>query len=170
MCIGHLNRLLINRTYTLNSIQLLRVRHALIDIVNKLENNIDWPKITSWYFSVCIGNSMICSDTVFGINTASDIGIRISRAVGQVKFETILKYHWVVFFYAKYHAQIMLLLCLLLYYCPPVWRRRPERLAQRTFTRYGLNYNLPMHNYICIILLFCGACDVIYRQNNSARN
>ena len=98
MCIGHLNRLLINRTYTLNSIQLLRVRHALIDIVNKLENNIDWSKITSWYFSVFIGNSMICSDTVFGINTASDIGIRISRAVGQVKFETILKYHWVVFF------------------------------------------------------------------------
>ena len=36
---------------------------------------------------------MICTDTVFGINTASDIGIRISRAVGQVKFETILKYH-----------------------------------------------------------------------------
>ena len=73
MCISHLNRLLINRTYTLNSIQLLRVLHALTDIVNKLENNIDWPKITSWYFSVCIGNSMICSDTVFGINTASDI-------------------------------------------------------------------------------------------------
>ena len=29
------------------------------------------------------------------------------------------------------------------------------------FTRYGLSYNLPMQNYICIIVLFCGACDVI---------
>ena len=47
---------------------------------------------------------------IFGINTASDISkflYVISRAVGWVKFETILKYHgW---YLCKYHVQIMLL-------------------------------------------------------------
>ena len=39
---------------------------------------------------------MICSDTVFGINTMSDnlkLLYVISRVVRQVKFETILRYH-----------------------------------------------------------------------------
>ena len=39
---------------------------------------------------------MICSDTVFGINTMSDnlkLLYVISRVVRQVKFETFLKYH-----------------------------------------------------------------------------
>ena len=46
--------------------------------------------------SICIGNSMISSDNLFGINTMSDISkllYVISRAVRRVKLETILKYH-----------------------------------------------------------------------------
>ena len=47
---------------------------------------------------------------IFDINTTSHILkllYTISRAIRQVKFETILKYHGGI--YAKYHVQIMLL-------------------------------------------------------------
>ena len=43
-----------------------------------------------------IGNSMICSDIIFGMNTTSDFSkllYIISPAIRRVKFETILKYH-----------------------------------------------------------------------------
>ena len=47
------------------------------------------------YCSISIGNSMICSD-ICHTDTTSDISkllYVILRAVRQVKFETILKYH-----------------------------------------------------------------------------
>ena len=67
---------------------------------------------------VSIGNSMICGGGGFGINTTSDISkllYVISRALGRVKFETILKYH------ELYLCQISrtnyAIICL--YYYPP---------------------------------------------------
>ena len=55
--------------------------------------------------SICIGYSRICSDIWHSHITK--LLYPISRAIRQVKFETILKYHGGI--YAKYHVQIMLL-------------------------------------------------------------
>ena len=60
--------------------------------------------------SICIGNSMICSD-IWHEYTRSDISkllYVILRAARRVKFETILKHHESGI-YAKHHVLIMLL-------------------------------------------------------------
>ena len=66
--------------------------------------------------SICIGNSMICID-IWQINTTpSDISklfYVISRAIRQVKFETILKYHeWYLCQISRTNYAIIILLSL----------------------------------------------------------
>ena len=78
-----------------------------------------------------VGNSMICSVVIFGINTTSDISkflYVISRAVRPVKFETILKYHeWYLCQIShKNHA----IICL--YYYPQGFTRRNFKISWNT--------------------------------------
>ena len=59
--------------------------------MKKVANQYFIWKLVPQYFSViCLVNSMICSDITSDISKLLYV---ISRALRQVKFETILKYH-----------------------------------------------------------------------------